>query len=55
MRCCPESGSERNRIASIRPAIAAPSEGVNDSGVQALTAASMLAAIFSLDPGADPA
>ena len=47
----PESGSERNRIASMRPAMAAPSEGVNGSGEQALTAARMLATIFSLKPG----
>ena len=47
----PERGNERNLIASMRPAMAAPSEGVNGSGVQALTAARTPATIFSLKPG----
>lgn len=42
--------SELNLIATMRPAIAAPSEGVSGSGVQALTAARMLATIIFRKP-----
>ena len=35
----------------MRPAMAAPSEGVNGSGVQVLTAARTLATTFCLKPG----
>jgi len=49
-RGLPVTGSDCSRIANMRPAIAAPSEGVKGRGVQALIAASALVTISSRMP-----